>query len=280
MELYNNYFYDSNLVRYQLVQTNPGNVINNWLFMPGGPGADSRYFISLIKNLDAPGNFWLIDLPGNGTNVSDQVPMDYNFDHWCEIFVSIMQKFANTIYVGHSFGGMFPLLFPQLETLLKGLVILNSAPCLWLEEAAVFAKKNHLPLLEKPMQEFQDNPNPATFKAALLACAPYYFTTSILEVGKQLLEQLPFNYLAAVWWLKKAQEINFSAKWVPEKVPTLIISASHDFIVPYTLFERDQRFQKENIIMHKIENAGHFPWLEQTDLVKAAFKTFAAQFRS
>jgi len=64
----NNYFYDGNSVRYQLVKTNPGHIVYNWLFVPGGPGVDSNYFLTLIEELDVPGNFWLIDLPANGSN--------------------------------------------------------------------------------------------------------------------------------------------------------------------------------------------------------------------
>jgi len=274
----NNYFYDENFVRYQLVKTNPGAVINNWIFLSGGPGIDSYYFLSLIEELDMPGNFWLIDLPANGSNVSDKIPADYHFENWGDYFLSSIQKFQNPIYVGHSFGGMFPLLFPELEQLLTGFIILNSAPSLWLEEAEKCAKENNLPSLEKPMSEFDKNPSPATSKAALLACAPYYFPKDILEIGKKLLEELPFNYFAAIWWLRKASETNFKATWVPQNVPTLILGGSHDFITPYSLFEKDTRFLRKNITMKKIQNAGHLPWLNQMAEVKTAFKKFAENY--
>jgi pimeloyl-ACP methyl ester carboxylesterase len=272
-----NYFYDENSVRYQLVKTNPGYIVYNWLFVPGGPGVDSSYFLTLIKELDVPGNFWLIDLPANGSNLTDQINADYDFDTWGDCLLSSIQKFQNPIYVGHSFGGMFPLLFVQLEQLLKGLILLNSAPSLWLEEAAKCAKENNIPLLAEPLAEFEKNPNLETFKTALLACAPYYFPESSLEMGKRLLEQMTINYLATAWWLKKAHEINFSAKWIPQKVPTLILGSSHDFVTPYSLFEKDIRFQRANIVMNKIQNAGHFPWLEKMAIVKESFKTLVKQ---
>lgn len=268
----NKYLYDDNFVRYQLVKTNPGNIIHNWLFIPGGPGADSSYFLTLIENLDVPGNFWLIDFPANGTNVSDHIQMDYNFETWDDCLLTAIQKFQNPIYVGHSFSGMFPLLFPQLEQMLKGFIILNSAPSLWLEEASKCAKENNLPSLDA-MTEFESNPNPETFKKLLLECAPYYFPKDSLEIGKKLFEQMSFNYLAAVWWLKKAHQINFTAKWIPQDVPTLILGASHDFITPYSLFENDKRFDRKNIMMKKIQNAGHFPWIEQMNIVKSEFRS-------
>lgn len=273
----NNYFYDDNVVRYQLVKTNPGHIAYNWLFAPGGPGVDSSYFLTLIKELDVPGNFWLIDLPANGSNITAQINADYDFDTWGDCLLSSISKFQNPIYVGHSFSGMFPLLFPQLEELLKGFLILNAAPSLWLEEAAKCAKENNMPLLTEPLSEFEKNPNSETLKTFLLACAPYYFPENNLEMGKKLFEQMTVNYFAVSWWLKKAHEINFSARWIPQKVPTLILGASHDFITPYSLFENDIRFQRKNIVMSKIQNAGHFPWLEQMTIVKEAFSALSKQ---
>ena len=269
-----NYMYDDNFVRYKLVRSNPGAILFNWLFFPGGPGADSNYFVNLIDHLDVPGNFWLIDLPANGSNISENIPADFNFDSWDECFISTIHKFENPIIVGHSFGGMLPLLFPDLENLLKGFIILNSAPSLWLVEAVKCASEKNLPLLTEPMANFERNPNQETFKRALLACAPYYFPAHNLENGINLLNHIPFNYHAAVWWLKRATSMNFSAKWVPKNVSTLIIGSSDDCIVPMTLFEQDKRFFRKNISIEKIEEAGHFPWLEQMETVKAKFKAF------
>src|SRR3989338_3836752 len=238
----NNYMYDSNIVRYKLAKSNPGNIIFNWLFIPGGPGADSSYFLSLINHLDIPGNFWLIDLPGNGNNISDNIPADFNFDSCDEYLISTIQKFENPIIVGHSFGGMFPLLFPELECLLKGFIILNSAPSLWLEESLKMSAEKNIPRHSEPIAEFEKNPNPETFKKALLACTPYYFPKNNLEEGKKLFEKLPFNYHAAGWWLKKVNDIQFNAQWIPQKVPTLIMGSSEDYMTPSSLFKKDKRF--------------------------------------
>ena len=68
--------------------------------------------------------------------------------------------------------------------------------------------------------------------------------------------------------------MNFSAKWVPENIPTLIIGASEDCITPITLFENDKRFSRNNIHIEKIQDAGHFPWLEKMEVVKGKFKSF------
>lgn len=263
-------FFDKNGTRYRLVKTNPGKF--NWLFFPGGPGADSTYFMDLIALLDLPGNFWLIDFPENGSNRYSNER--YDFEHWTVCFLDAMLEFESIIYVGHSFSGMFALLFKDLEDILEGLIILNSAPCLWHEEAQKIARENDIPPFGEPIEDFRNNPNPETFKTALVSCTPYYFHTNFINEGSKLLEQLTFNYFPASWRQNKAVEINYKAKWIPQKLPTLILGASHDFMTPFSLFEKDAEFHRENIKLKKIEDAGHFPWLEKGAEVKTAFELF------
>ena len=232
--------------------------------------------MSLIDLLELPGNVWLVDLPGNGDNTQN-IPAEFDFDTWFPTFQSVIPKFKNPILVGHSFGGMFPLCFPELENELKGFVILNSAPCLPMEEAVAYAKNYDVPDLTKEMEAFVLNPNNDTFRDALNACLPYYFPKQTLELGKALLANVPFQFMPAVWWQRKAVEMQFSAKWIPENIPTLILSGTYDCIVPHYLFERDLRFQRKNIEMKNIEEGGHMPWIENPEVVKAAFEKFCVR---
>lgn len=270
----NHYLYDVNHVRYELYQTNKGKNYN-WLFFPGGPGADSSYLRSLVDELSLPGNVWLIDLPGNGSNIEDSLLIDY--DQWADFFLKIIKQFDNPVLVGHSFGGMFPLLFPELENHLKGFVILNSTPTLWLEETATYSKQFDLPDLSEKMGDFAKNPTQATFNAALEVCMPYYFPPASLEKGKAWLSQIACQWQPAVWWLNKAIESNFSAKWIPQNVPTLIIGSKYDCICPFSLFKNDARFHRKNIQLLFIENGGHCPWIESPAILRKAFAKFCSQ---
>ncbi|WP_010303137.1 alpha/beta fold hydrolase [Candidatus Odyssella thessalonicensis] len=263
------YFYDGNQIRYTLVSTN-GNSALNWLFIPGGAGADSSYYKSLTDHLHCSGNTWLIDFPGNGDH---KIPLD-NYDQWLSLFIPMVQSFTNPVVVGHSFGAMLPLLFKECESLLKGMVILNSAPCLWLEEAARFAQEHKLPDLTAEMKEFINHPCQETFNKALAACMPYYFCPHHLEAGTQWLKSIPFPYKPAVWWLRKAHEISYTAQWIPKKVKTLIVGAELDAITPFSLYEKDARFMRSNIEKAFIQGAGHYPWLEKPQEVREAFKKF------
>lgn len=266
-------FHDDYFTRYRLVKSNAAKNSYNWLFLPGGPGADSCYFLSLINKLDAPGNFWLIDFPVNGNN-KQTTETNYDFDQWENCLLPAVQRFENPLLVGHSFGGMFPLLFPDLEKILKGFILLNAAPKLWLNEAANYAKENNVSTLSEAGKKFRENPTEETFRAALLANAHCHFPPMSINTGKKMFEQIPFNYRAMLWWIKKAQEINFDAQWIPQDVPTLIMGGTQDFIVPCRVFEVDKRFHRQNIKIETLKNAGHFLWIEQMAMVKSLFNAF------
>lgn len=265
--------YDEQNIRYRLYNRPSGFQKSgiNWLFTPGGPGADSSYLKSLADCLDVPGNIWLVDLPGNGSHV---VEASYPLEAWFKIFPTMVTHFENPILVGHSFGAQFPLLFPELEHSLKGFVILNSCPSLWSDEAVEYGKQFHLPDLSQDMAAFVNSPNPETFQSALNACMPYYFPFFSLEKGRALLADVPFRYEPAVWWQKKAVEMNFSAKWVPQSVPTMIVGGLFDCITPFTIFQKDPRFKRDNIEMHLLEECGHMPWVEKPAKINELFKSF------
>ncbi len=263
------FFYDEDRVRYELVQTNGGKSYN-WLFLPGGPGSDSSYLQSLIDLLELPGNVWLVDLPGSGTNVQEET--DYN--RWFEIFPRVIARFSQPILVGHSFGGMFPLLFPELEQRLKGFVILHAAPSLWTEEAVSYAKQFNYPSFDDAIAALSADPNQQTFEAAIDVCMPYYFPPKSLEAGRKLFKDAVFQYRPALWWLQKATEMQFTAAWVPEHVPTLIVGGKYDCMCPYTLFQNDARFNRDNVTHLLIKNGGHCSWIDNPKAVQRVFAKF------
>jgi pimeloyl-ACP methyl ester carboxylesterase len=268
----NNYLYDSNNIRCNLIQTNGAKAIN-WLFVPGGAGIDSRYLKGLVANLELPGNVWLIDLPGNGDHTLNVDP-NYDYDLWFDIFKDLVERFDNPVLVGHSFGGMLGLLIPELENKLLGFVALNSSPSLWMEVAAKAAKEVNKPDLTQEMTAFVQNPCQDTFATALEACFPYYFHATGIQQGAALFADLPFPYKAAVWCQNKLVGMNYSAKWFPKTLPMLIVSGTEDYICHYSLFKNDVRFQGSNVTFKLIAGAGHFPWLEQPHEVSKAFAEF------
>lgn len=63
-----------------------------------------------------------------------------------------------------------------LKDILKGCVILNSSPVLWLEEAVAYSKQFDLPDLTEDMQAFIQNP----MKNFSCTCIPTVFLFSSL----------------------------------------------------------------------------------------------------
>lgn len=272
------YFFDENHTRYQLVKSQAGNEVYNWLFLPGGPGVDSDSLLDLTKVLDVPGNYWLIDLPFNGTNQPYKFTSNEIYKKWGNYLIAAVRKFQNPILVGHSFGGFFPLFFPQLESILKGFVILNSVPNLDSNIFAKCAQENHLPPLACQISDFVNNPTIENMKALYLAEADYFFAPENLMKGiESIVEKLSYCLQTEHWFYTEGAKELTQIKWVPQKVPTLIVGGSHDCITPFDIFKQDQSFLRDNIEIFNVANAGHFPWFEQPHIIRNKFTSFVKE---
>ena len=261
--------YDAYGVRYTAVSHKVGSNVN-WLFIPGGPGADSRYLLSLINILDLPGKVWLVDLPGNGDN---EAPKNYDYHQWLKLMPHIASRFENPIIVGHSLGGMLPLLSEELENSLLGLVIINSAPKLWLEESSKLFKLHGIPELPEKAAFFE-NKTQENYTRLLRAYTPYYFTKEALKRGDELFKDLRFPVDTMLTVFGIMQEIDYNAQWIPKNVPTLIIGGDRDYINPYSLYENDKRFDRKNIQRILIKDCGHWCWIEKPDDLREIFSNF------
>ncbi len=279
----NNIFFDENFTRYKLIKSNPGKIACNWLFLPGGPGIDSNYLLPLVKEIEVDGNCWVIDFLLNGSNLQDNTGLDPDkiYRKWGDYFLAAMNKFDNPILVGHSFAGYFPLFFPELEKILKGFVILSTAPIpptlptLNIDKFEKYAKENNLPFAANAVNAFLSVPTLNTAREQYLALVPYAFPEDTRAQGIKLIESLFINVDTAYWWITKGSKAYSTINWIPEKIPVLILGGTHDFITPLSLFEEDRRFHRNNIEIVNIPNAGHFPWIEQPIFIKDAFAHFS-----
>ena len=120
-----NYLYDSHQVRYELYQTNEGKNYN-WLVFPGGPGADSSYLRSLVNEVNLPGNVWLIDFPE--MEVITMIPLQITLISGLSYSHILLNNLIILFWSDTHFGGMLPLLYPELEISLKGCVYFEFCP--------------------------------------------------------------------------------------------------------------------------------------------------------
>ena len=126
--------------------------------------------------------------------------------------------------------------------------------------------KYQLPDISEQQSRYVETPTNENFKALSIACAPYYFTQKSMNEGIKLLQSLPYSHQAYDWAIKQFHP-NYQAKFIPEKIPTIIINGELDYITPTSLFMNENRWQRGNISIQSIGQAGHFPWLDNFERI-------------
>lgn len=63
----------------------------------------------------------------------------------------------------------------------------------------------------------------------------------------------------------------YQAAWVPKTIPTLIFSGEKDAITPISYFLQKKEYSRNNITIDIIEEAAHFPWIENPKKVTEIF---------
>lgn len=262
--------------RLHLVHSAPGEPYN-WLFLPGGPGLGSESLNGLAEILQLPGNVWHVDFPGDGSNTTQNDAE--SFSHWSEALIEVTSALENVILVAHSSGGMFSLATPALEDALTGLVLMDSAPdALWVQTFSEYVKENPLTEAEKLQALYDKDPSNETLKQLTIACAPYISTENSLQKIISLLESLPFNCKTHLWAAEHFDQ-TYKAKWIPQWIPTLIFSGDQDHLTPLKLFLDAPDFQRDNIIIRKIDDASHFPWMDNPQHVKKMFDEYCERLQ-
>lgn len=264
--------YTASKARLKAYQSSKG---PNWLFLPGGPGLGSESLLPLLKILRLPGSLWLLDLPGDGSNA---VPG--SFSRWPQALLEAVRLFNHPILAAHSTGGMYALSLPELEPLLQGLVLLDTAPDAgWQTGFAAEINRRPIPGLKALKDAYDRDSTNQTLKALTVASAPYLFTSRSLEEGRRLLASLPYQ-AEACRWSEEHFDKTYRAKWVPQTIPTLILAGEEDRLTPLNLFQKEKRFHRANIHFMSIPEAGHFPWMENPDAAARAFAAFADRITS
>lgn len=259
------FLYTESGARLQLVRAYEGHGYN-WLFLPGGPGLGSEYLSFLFSILQLPGNLWRVDLPGDGSNIGNEKMIA----QWPQALLEAADAFESVIFVGHSRGGMFLLALPELEKKLCGLVLMSAAPDrTWMDRFASQISDVQTP----EEQRYIQSPNNETLKKFILAGTPLMFTKEYLEKGRKTLEGLPYN-TQAIEWTQQNFDPTYSAQWIPQNIPALILSGSDDLPTPLKLFSEKKEFIRDNILLREIQNAGHFPWIENPEEVTKSFDEF------
>ncbi len=256
---------------YRLKKVKEDNIKVNWLFLPGGPGMGSEYLNQLVTNLDLPGTLIIGDFPGDGSNRNlDEI----NYEYWKSGLIEVLNTLTPCILVTHSFSGMFALTVPELENILKGLVIINSAPSHnWQKVLADTATTYNLPNITNEVKALYNNPTDEQLKLLFQATIPYLFLQHEVQLGNDLLEISAYNVKTRIWADQYFHK-TYTHSWIPNMLPTLIIGSHDDRLLPIKLFLQDEEWLRQNIKIVELRNTGHFPWLSYLTLVNEKMLDF------
>jgi pimeloyl-ACP methyl ester carboxylesterase len=219
--------------------------------------------------VQVPGTSWLVDMPGDSSNVDAPGAPDDPYALLPQVLVEAARAVPRPVFVGHSMAGMYLLAVPEIEELLLGLVLISSAPdCSWLPAFFELAARQPLPGVPEATACFEADPTNENLREISVLSAGYNFGSGFVESGAELLRRMPYN-LAAVEWSAEHFEPTYAARWWPRELPTLIVSGSDDRIVDQTLWD-EERFNGANVIRRQIDGGAHFPWIERPEAVREA----------
>ncbi len=269
--MFKTYLWTKLKARLQLIRSTPGANFN-WIFLAGGPGLGSESLDPLTQLLNLPGAMWNLDLPGDGSNLTSD-DQQY-FSHWSAALIESINALDNVVLVAHSTGGMYALATPALQKMLTGLVLMDSAPdASWQQLLMEAIKHNPIPEVEYLHKLYAENPNNETLKQITILSVPYLFTKDGLNKDLSFLESLPYNFMTCEWSAQNFDQ-SYKAKWIPINIPTLIFAGEEDYVTPLSLFTEAADFQDPNILIRKIKDAAHFPWIENPEEVLAVFEEY------
>jgi pimeloyl-ACP methyl ester carboxylesterase len=247
----------------------------NWLFLPGGPGIGSQSLAELVAAADCPGTSWLVDLPGDGSNVdAPGAPAD-PYRLWPHVLLEAVDAVPDPVVVGHSTGGEYLLSTPGLEPRLAGLALVSTAPHAgWMPTFEAMCAAHPLPEVAAATERYSADPTDENLAAVAVASAPWNFTAESVAAGRELLARMPYNRLA-VEWSDRHFDRDYVAAWFPTALPTLVLSGSADRIVDQRLWD-DPRFRGPHVHRVVVDGGAHFCWIERPRAVREAFAGLAA----
>jgi pimeloyl-ACP methyl ester carboxylesterase len=271
-ETHEELFFTPSGVRLRRRIQRPGTL--NWLLLPGGPGIGSESLHELADILDVSGSVWMVDLPGDGSNRNAPGAAADTFADWPHVVIEAAQALPNVVFVGHSTGGMYLLATPELEAHIVALALLDTAPdCNWHPRFVQMVQAHPLPAVAAAAAIHEADRSDENLAVITVAAAAWNFTSAGLAAGREMLRRMPYNN-AAVEWSDANFDHSYRAKWWPKACPVLILAGSEDRIVWQGGWE-SSLYEGPNVLRRTIDGAGHFPWFENPQGVRATFAELA-----
>lgn len=243
----------------------------NFLFIPA-PGLGSESLDGLITLLKDQINMclWLLDYPNDGSNI-DQ---GHDFANWYPALIESIVKLNKPVLIAHSTGAMFVQSISNLETLVSGVILMNTAPNMdWKDDCNKYMQENTSPEIISCANRHLANPSDETLRALIISALMFSFMPKSMDLAVELLKKIPINHQAAAWSDNNFDPV-YKAKFIPQLLPTIIMSGEHDQITPLTVYTNKEEYHKQNILLQSIPDAKHYPWIDNPQEVLTIIHKF------
>jgi proline iminopeptidase len=247
------------------------------LFPTPGWGASSDLYFNTLQPLERTWTMVYLDTRGSGRSERTSQPEAYRLGR----FISDLDELRAHLgerhvwVMGHSMGGLLAQLFAlDYPKSCEGLILLNSAAALDSEaEADIEMRKNRRksePWFADADSAYSgaDPQSDAEFKDYLRRIFPFYFhdVAKMHSVGEALEAETYSIEAYAIMTVNEAEVRKGVLDRLGEvHVPTVIVVGDDDFICsPVQALRIHLRIAGSKLVL--IEQAGHFPWIEQPEV--------------
>ena len=139
-------------------------------------------------------------------------------------------------------------------------------------------QRHPLPAFMRAAEVYSRDKSVPSLAALAVASAEWSFTARGLNAGRELLARMPYNS-DAVEWSDANFDHTYNAAWWPTEIPVLRLWGEDDRIVS-ELGWGASTYGMPNVIERPIADAGHFPWIDNSEAVARAFRGFVQALRA
>ena len=251
---------------------------------PGGPGTAAAFFGDLAGLDEVATVIWL-DPRGTGGSTAPDDPQAYRLSHYAADIEAVADGLAlrQVALLGFSHGGMVAMrhAIDHPERLTR-LILLDTAPALdaaaGVRIAAAMDRREGepwYPEVRRLLDADETAPDDEQATRELLAIMPMYFhrwdETAQAFIGS--LAGTTFHSRVGPSWSAEQATMDLRPELGKIRTPTLVVVGDDDFICDVTA-GREMADGIPGAELAIIEEAGHFPWVEQP----AAFRQVVDEF--